>query len=230
MSAKHGLSFIFERLGNITGTTHFFSCSLSPLREKKKSDSPPTSQCVDVAEEPAWLIVPANFMVVVHVIRSYQVHAMPHFDILERLMVKRLNFSRGIALRLVARSTDVAFMLFLGVTFPFFGNLLDFFGGFGFAPTSYFCSSITWLIIKKPGKFNINWGSCNNRLTRELGLVDENVTVPCEHPLASTTVLLELMQRDVAFDYFSGELPELIDLDDRDRCYDLRWAGWMGTR
>lgn len=170
---------------------------------------------------------------------------MPHFDILERLMVKRLNFSRGIALRLVARSTDVAFMLFLGVTFPFFGNLLDFFGGFGFAPTFYFCSSITWLIIKKPGKFNINWfvywasivigvfimkastvrGSCNNRLTRELGLVDENVTVPCEHPLASTTVLLELMQRDVAFDYFSGELPELIDLDDRDRCYDLRWAG-----
>ncbi|GAU44366.1 hypothetical protein TSUD_241790, partial [Trifolium subterraneum] len=32
----------------------------------------------------------------------------------------------------------VAFTLFIGVTFPFFGDLLGFFGGFGFAPTSYF--------------------------------------------------------------------------------------------
>jgi len=31
-----------------------------------------------------------------------------------------------------------AFTLFVGVTFPFFGDLLGFFGGFGFAPTSYF--------------------------------------------------------------------------------------------
>lgn len=33
-----------------------------------------------------------------------------------------------------------AFTLFIGVTFPFFGDLLGFFGGFGFAPTSYFVS------------------------------------------------------------------------------------------
>jgi hypothetical protein len=33
-----------------------------------------------------------------------------------------------------------AFTLFVGVTFPFFGDLLGFFGGFGFAPTSYFVS------------------------------------------------------------------------------------------
>lgn len=31
-----------------------------------------------------------------------------------------------------------ALTLFFGVTFPFFGDLLGFFGGFGFAPTSYF--------------------------------------------------------------------------------------------
>lgn len=77
-----------------------------------------------------------------------------------------------------------AFTLFVGVTFPFFGDLLGFFGGFGFAPTSYFVSttnsnvlywidysfsdvgafffgtqlpSIMWLIIKRPRKFSINW-------------------------------------------------------------------------
>lgn len=31
-----------------------------------------------------------------------------------------------------------ALTLFIGVTFPFFGDLLGFFGGFGFAPTAYF--------------------------------------------------------------------------------------------
>lgn len=32
------------------------------------------------------------------------------------------------------------FTLFVGVSFPFFGDLLGFFGGFGFAPTSFFVS------------------------------------------------------------------------------------------
>ncbi|KAL0327031.1 UNVERIFIED_CONTAM: Lysine histidine transporter-like 6 [Sesamum angustifolium] len=65
---------------------------------------------------------------------------MPVFDIMERSIVKRLNISPGFALRLIVRSAYVAFTLFIGVTFPFFGDLLGFFGGFGFAPTSYFVS------------------------------------------------------------------------------------------
>ncbi|KAJ6982227.1 hypothetical protein NC653_025363 [Populus alba x Populus x berolinensis] len=81
-------------------------------------------------KRPAWLIASANLMVVVHVIGSYQVYAMPVFDMLERMMMKRLNFPPGIALRLLTRSTYVAFTLFVGVTFPFFGDLLGFFGGF----------------------------------------------------------------------------------------------------
>ncbi|XP_022775814.1 lysine histidine transporter-like 6 isoform X2 [Durio zibethinus] len=55
-------------------------------------------------KKPAWLIASANLMVVVHVIGSYQVYAMPVFDLLERIMVKRLNFPPGIALRLITRS------------------------------------------------------------------------------------------------------------------------------
>ncbi|KAI6686206.1 hypothetical protein NL676_032119 [Syzygium grande] len=106
---------------------------------------------------PSWLIASANLMVVVHVIGGFQVYAMPVFDMLESTMVKRVNFPPGRALRLLARSAYVALTLFIGVTFPFFGDLLGFFGGFGFAPTSYFLPSIMWLVVKKPRKFSINW-------------------------------------------------------------------------
>ncbi|EEF33263.1 amino acid transporter, putative [Ricinus communis] len=108
-------------------------------------------------KKPAWLIASANLMVVVHVIGSYQVYAMPVFAMLENMMMKRLNFPPGLALRLLVRSAYVAFTLFVGVTFPFFGDLLGFFGGFGFAPTSYFLPSIMWLIIKKPKRFSAKW-------------------------------------------------------------------------
>ncbi|KAJ0038579.1 hypothetical protein Pint_23311 [Pistacia integerrima] len=108
-------------------------------------------------KRPEWLIAAANLMVVVHVIGSYQVFAMPVFDMLERMMMKKLNFPRGLLLRIVARSAYVAITLFVGVTFPFFGDLLGFFGGFGFAPTSYFLPSIMWLAIKKPKRFSTKW-------------------------------------------------------------------------
>lgn len=108
-------------------------------------------------QRPAWLIASANLMVVIHVIGSYQVYAMPIFDLLESLMVKRLNFPPGVGLRLITRTIYVAITLFIGVTFPFFGDLLGFFGGFGFAPTSFFLPSVIWLIIKKPKRFSISW-------------------------------------------------------------------------
>ncbi|XP_057810142.1 lysine histidine transporter-like 6 [Salvia miltiorrhiza] len=106
---------------------------------------------------PSWLIAAANLMVVIHVIGSYQVYAMPVFDIIERSTMKRLGISRGILLRLIVRSAYVAFTLFIGVTFPFFGDLLGFFGGFGFAPTSYFLPSVIWLRIMKPPRFSLSW-------------------------------------------------------------------------
>lgn len=108
-------------------------------------------------ERPSWLIASANLMVFINVLGSYQVYAMPVFDLIEGTMVRRLNFPPSVALRLVARSAYVAFTLLFGVSFPFFGDLLGFFGGFGFAPTSYFLPSIMWLIIKKPRRFSINW-------------------------------------------------------------------------
>jgi hypothetical protein len=74
--------------------------------------------------------------------------------------------------------------MFVGITFPFFGGLIGFFGGLAFAPTTYFvslflitvfhCSDvkplsdqieqyclqlpcIMWLIICKPRRFSLSW-------------------------------------------------------------------------
>ncbi|GLT71803.1 hypothetical protein SLA2020_437960 [Shorea laevis] len=88
-------------------------------------------------EKPEWLIVAANLFVVVHVIGSYQIYAMPVFDMIETLMVKKLHFRPSGFLRFIVRNVYVAFTMFVAITFPFFGGLLGFFGGFAFAPTTY---------------------------------------------------------------------------------------------
>ncbi|XP_002509567.2 lysine histidine transporter 1 [Ricinus communis] len=108
-------------------------------------------------DKPAWLIVVANMFVVVHVIGSYQLYAMPVFDMLETLLVKKLNFKPTATLRFVTRNIYVAFTMFVAICFPFFGGLLGFFGGFAFAPTTYFLPCIMWLAIYKPKKFSLSW-------------------------------------------------------------------------
>ncbi|MED6157871.1 Lysine histidine transporter 1, variant 3 [Stylosanthes scabra] len=52
-------------------------------------------------EKPAWLIAMANMFVVIHVIGSYQVYAMPVFDMIETLLVKILKFKPTTTLRFV---------------------------------------------------------------------------------------------------------------------------------
>lgn len=58
-------------------------------------------------QRPGWLIAAANMMVVVHVIGSYQVYAMPVFDMVERAMIEKVNAPPGILLRLIVRSAYV---------------------------------------------------------------------------------------------------------------------------
>ncbi|XP_019051467.1 PREDICTED: lysine histidine transporter-like 5 [Nelumbo nucifera] len=108
-------------------------------------------------EEPRWLIAAANFMVFLHVIGSYQVFAMPVFDLIESVLIQKLKFNPGRALRLIARSTYVALTGFIGICIPFFGGLLGFFGGLVFASTSYFLPCVMWLIIKKPKSWSFHW-------------------------------------------------------------------------
>ncbi|RHN50582.1 putative amino acid transporter, transmembrane domain-containing protein [Medicago truncatula] len=108
-------------------------------------------------EKPVWLIAISNLFVVLHVIGSYQIFAMPVFDMIEGVLVKKLNFKPSKILRFVARNSYVAFTMFIAITFPFFGGLLGFFGGFAFAPTTYFLPCIMWLILYKPKRFSFSW-------------------------------------------------------------------------
>ncbi|KAE8707643.1 Lysine histidine transporter-like 1 [Hibiscus syriacus] len=108
-------------------------------------------------EKPAWLIAMANMFVVIHVIGSYQIYAMPVFDMIETLLVKKLDFPPSQMLRFIVRNSYVAITMFFGITFPFFGGLLGFFGGLAFAPTTYFLPCIMWLVIYKPKKFGLSW-------------------------------------------------------------------------
>eukprot|EP01018_Ginkgo_biloba_P022625 Gb_22126 [translate_table: standard] len=106
---------------------------------------------------PHWLIAVANMMVVIHVIGSYQIYAMPVFDMIETVLVKKMHLPPGLWLRLIARSTYVALTCFIGISFPFFGGLLGFFGGFAFAPTTYFLPCIMWLALYKPRRYSLSW-------------------------------------------------------------------------
>ncbi|GLT29892.1 hypothetical protein SLA2020_047260 [Shorea laevis] len=108
-------------------------------------------------EKPRWLIAAANLFVVVHVMGSYQVFAMPVFDMVEAFLVMKMNFKPTRLLRFIIRTLYVALTMFLGMSFPFFGGLLSFFGGFAFAPTTYFLPCIVWLAIYKPKRFSFSW-------------------------------------------------------------------------
>ncbi|XP_066352015.1 lysine histidine transporter-like 1 isoform X1 [Miscanthus floridulus] len=83
--------------------------------------------------------------------------AMPVFDMIETVLVKKYWFRPEFRLRLVARTVYVALTMFVAITFPFFSELLSFFGGFAYAPTSYFLPCIMWLIIYKPRRFSLSW-------------------------------------------------------------------------
>ncbi|XP_065875968.1 lysine histidine transporter 2-like [Euphorbia lathyris] len=120
-------------------------------------------------EKPVWLIAMANLFVVVHVIGSYQIYAMPVFDMLETLLVKKLDFKPCFRLRFITRSIYVAFTMFVGICVPFFGGLLGFFGGFAFAPTTYYLPCIMWLAIRKPRRFSLSW--CINWVCIVLGVL-----------------------------------------------------------
>uniref|UniRef100_A0A804PQY3 Amino acid transporter transmembrane domain-containing protein n=1 Tax=Zea mays TaxID=4577 RepID=A0A804PQY3_MAIZE len=54
--------------------------------------------------KPKWLIALANMMVVVHVIGSYQIFAMPVFDMIEAVLVMKFRFRPSLMLRLISRS------------------------------------------------------------------------------------------------------------------------------
>ncbi|CAM6038293.1 unnamed protein product [Sphagnum compactum] len=87
--------------------------------------------------KPVWLLAVANLMVVIHVLGSYQIFAMPVFDMMESILVSKLEWNHTRFLRLWVRSLYVAFTIFVAMTIPFFGDLVGFLGGIAFAPTTF---------------------------------------------------------------------------------------------
>ncbi|KAB2614063.1 lysine histidine transporter 1-like [Pyrus ussuriensis x Pyrus communis] len=108
-------------------------------------------------EKPGWLIVTANMFVIIHIIGGYQLFAMPVFDMIETVLVKKLHFRPTTKLRFITRNIYVAFTMVVGMTFPFFSGIMGFLGGFAYSPTSYYLPCIIWLAIKKPRKFSLSW-------------------------------------------------------------------------
>ncbi|KAH6798738.1 lysine histidine transporter 1 [Perilla frutescens var. frutescens] len=102
-------------------------------------------------QKPRWLIASANMFVFVHI------YAMPVFDMMETYLVKEMKLKPSFWLRFITRTFYVALTMFIGITFPFFGGLVGFFGGFALAPTTYFLPCIIWLTVKKPKKFSLSW-------------------------------------------------------------------------
>ncbi|XP_057731039.1 lysine histidine transporter 1-like isoform X2 [Arachis stenosperma] len=108
-------------------------------------------------DKPHWLTAVANIFVVIHVTGSYQVFAVPVFDMMESVMVRRMNFRPTWYLRFISRNIYVALTMLVAIIFPFFGGLLSFLGGLVFAPTTYFLPCIIWLVVYKPKRFSGSW-------------------------------------------------------------------------
>lgn len=66
-----------------------------------------TDNILGYVGRPRGVVAMANLMVVVHVIGSYQIYAMPVFDMLESVLVKRFRLAPSRKLRLVTRSLYV---------------------------------------------------------------------------------------------------------------------------
>ncbi|XP_027153637.1 lysine histidine transporter 2-like [Coffea eugenioides] len=120
-------------------------------------------------QKPSWLIATANMFVVVHVIGSYQVYAMPVFDMLETFLVKKLRFKPSTVLRFTTRTIYVGVTMFVAIAVPFFGGLMGFFGGLALAPTTYYLPCIMWLVLYKPKRFGLSW--CANWVCIVVGIV-----------------------------------------------------------
>lgn len=57
--------------------------------------------------KPRWLIAMANMFVVFHLIGSYQIYAIPVFDMMESVLVKKMKLNPSWYLRFITRSAYV---------------------------------------------------------------------------------------------------------------------------
>ncbi|XP_042036109.1 lysine histidine transporter 1-like isoform X2 [Salvia splendens] len=62
--------------------------------------------------KPTWLIAMANMFVVIHLVGSYQLYAMPVFDMIEALLIKKLKLKPTWYMRFISRNSYVVIVFF----------------------------------------------------------------------------------------------------------------------
>lgn len=112
------------------------------------------SQIIYSIGHPIWLTCFASICIIIHVCGSYQVYAMPVFDMIEYIMAKynitaRLHLPPW-AYRFIYRGLYVVLTAFIAILLPFFGDLLGFIGAVGFGPTTFTYPPVMWLLVKRP--------------------------------------------------------------------------------
>ncbi|KAJ6999469.1 hypothetical protein NC653_010238 [Populus alba x Populus x berolinensis] len=117
-------------------------------------------------EKPRWLVAVANLFVVIHVIGSYQVFAMPVFVIMEAFLVLKMNIQPGQPLRFITRILYVVKGVFFYVRHRVI-HIYAYLSCFNkqhaklkmpqlFA-ISLQLPRVMWLAIYKPKKFSLSW-------------------------------------------------------------------------
>ncbi|KAF8013155.1 hypothetical protein BT93_I1129 [Corymbia citriodora subsp. variegata] len=120
-------------------------------------------------EKRPWLIALAYMFVVGHAIGSYQISSMLVFDMIEKVLTRKLHFELTRPHKFMVRNIYIAFTMLVAISFPFFNGLLSFFGGFAFALTTYIFPCMMWLAIKKPRRFSLSWWT--NRMCIAVGVL-----------------------------------------------------------
>eukprot|EP01025_Chloroclados_australasicus_P061871 TRINITY_DN8126_c0_g2_i1.p1 TRINITY_DN8126_c0_g2~~TRINITY_DN8126_c0_g2_i1.p1 ORF type:complete len:450 (-),score=25.83 TRINITY_DN8126_c0_g2_i1:237-1586(-) len=96
---------------------------------------------------PHWMVALGNSMVLFHLLASYQVYSQPVFEAIEgKVEWKAFGVYQGVAQRLVFRTVYVIGTCFVGISLPFFGDLMGFFGAIGFTPMTFIMPSVLWLM------------------------------------------------------------------------------------
>ncbi|GJR37864.1 lysine histidine transporter-like 8 protein [Tanacetum coccineum] len=95
-------------------------------------------------------------LVMINVLSSFQIYAMPAFDEMESIYVKRFKKPCSWWLRMIIRTSFGFSCFFVAVALPFIANLAGLVGGISLPVTlAYPC--FMWIIIKKPKVYSLHW-------------------------------------------------------------------------
>ncbi|KAI7844982.1 hypothetical protein COHA_001348 [Chlorella ohadii] len=104
-------------------------------------------------ENPAWLIIMANTMVLIHVLAAYQVYSQPVFYLVESWIHDHpkipLTCHNPFPARIAFRALYAVVACFISVLLPFFWDMVGLVGALGFWPTTVIFPIWMWRRVYK---------------------------------------------------------------------------------